>query len=87
MKTINLTTIPKEDIVSFMYDVIYSSSSELELLEDILAELAQREDDSTKMSQLVMMGAEVSRYKNKMKNLANGVFEKKYNIVNMARNK
>ena len=81
MKEADLTKVTKKDLVSLMYDLFYSSSSELVLLGNILDELAQREEDATKVHQLIMMSTEVNRYRIKMNNLTNGIFEKKYNIV------
>ena len=77
----------KGSLIKDMYSILTASVVELERVEGIADELFYLEDDRNKQAQLVMMGTEIRKYRTKFKRMTDGMFDKYFNVVEMARRK
>jgi len=75
----------KKELLNEMYQIIASSSVELEKLEKIMNELFYIEDDNNISSQLILMENYVREFRIKFKGLEKKIFDKKFNIVELAK--
>jgi len=71
-------------LVKEMYEIFASSSAEMERLEAIIDELIPLSEDD-KTSQLVMMSVDVRKYRIKFSTLVSAIFDKKFNIVELCK--
>ena len=77
----------KADLIKDMYSILTASVVELERVESITSELFQIEEDKNKQAQLVLMGSEIRKYRMKFKKMTDGMFDKYFNIVELAKRK
>jgi len=79
-------TEEKRKLINEMNDILISTSVELEKLENIVDKLAiDKDTDSDQMTNLVLMSSEIGNFRRKFRIINKNTFDKKFNIVELAK--